>query len=461
MFLVWGDNTLARRLANELVNTYGVPVTVIVRSADADQAPEIADLEPETGDPDLRPVLVAAARLAPDVLVRAGVADAVAIALVERDDVANVDAAMMVRELNPTARIVVRVFNPILAKGVTAMLGDCDVLSGSEIAAPAFVAAALGDDTPTYVRLTDEFLVTDRRDEHPDPDEVVCGLAVLDGRAEPETLPADDATADLLLVRRYGEPPRPAPRPGRQPLRVTRLVLGRRRLRYALLGVAALLGLSTVLLAYLRGAQPVGGRLFGRRHRARRHRGRGVRRRGRAGGVGDARAGRCRAGPVRHRADRRGGGHRPARGQLRRADPAGRRARGHRRPRQRRHPGAARVAPVRRRRGCVDRSPTPAVSPSPATRRPGHRRQRQQRGDAAGRVGRHRPGAAGVSTDDVSNLEAALLGRALHGAGCGWCCGSSTRVSPAGSSAASTSICPAASPTSPRPRSPPRCSAAR
>ncbi|MEV4618462.1 NAD-binding protein [Asanoa sp. NPDC049573] len=253
MFLVWGDNTLARRLANELVNTYGVPVTVIVRSADADQAPEIADLEPETGDPDLRPVLVAAARLTPDVLVRAGVADATAVALVERDDVATVDAAMMVRELNPTARIVVRVFNPILAKGVTAMLGDCDVLSGSEIAAPAFVAAALGDDTPTYVRLTDEFLVTAHRDEHPDPDDVVCGLAVVDGRSEPETLPVDDAAADLLLVRRYGEPPRPKPRRGRQPLRVTALVLGRRRLRYALLGVAALLGLSTVLLAYLRG----------------------------------------------------------------------------------------------------------------------------------------------------------------------------------------------------------------
>ncbi|MEV4533353.1 NAD-binding protein [Asanoa sp. NPDC049518] len=251
-FLVWGDNTLARRLASELINTYAVPVTVIVRSADADQAPDIADLEPETGDPDLRPVVVAAARLTPDVLVRAGVAEASAVALVERDDVANVDAAMMVRELNPTARIVVRVYNPILAQGVTAMLGDCDVLSGSEIAAPAFVAAALGDDVPTYVRLTDEFLVTAHRSEQPDPDDIVCGLAVLDGRAEPETLPADESRADLLLVRRYGEPPRHKARPARLPLRVTRLVLGRRRLRYALAGVVALLFVSTALLAHLR-----------------------------------------------------------------------------------------------------------------------------------------------------------------------------------------------------------------
>ena len=251
-FLVWGDNTLARRLASELMNTFGVRVTVIVRSADADQAPDIADLEPDNGDPDLRPVMVAAARLTPEVLGRAGVAEATAIALVDRDDVANVDAAMMARELNPTARIVVRVFNPILAEGVTAMLGDCGVLSGSEIAAPAFVAAALGDDTPTYVRLPDEFLVTAPRADYPDPDEIVSGLAIVDGRAEPETLPADESLADVVLARRYGEPPRPAPRPRRQPLRVTRLVFGRRRLRYAALGVALLLALGTVMLAYLR-----------------------------------------------------------------------------------------------------------------------------------------------------------------------------------------------------------------
>ena len=62
---------------------------------------------------------------------------------------------MMAREVSPTVRIVVRIFNPVLGEGVAAMLGDCDVLSGSEIAAPAFVAAALGDDTPRYVRLPD------------------------------------------------------------------------------------------------------------------------------------------------------------------------------------------------------------------------------------------------------------------------------------------------------------------
>ncbi|MDG4821422.1 hypothetical protein O7635_06080 [Asanoa sp. WMMD1127] len=65
MFLVWGDNTLARRLASELIDTYGVPVTVIVRDADADHAPD-------SGAPDRRPVVVVAARLTPDVLTRAG-----------------------------------------------------------------------------------------------------------------------------------------------------------------------------------------------------------------------------------------------------------------------------------------------------------------------------------------------------------------------------------------------------
>jgi len=256
VFLVWGDNTLARRLAGELMDTHGVRVTVIVRSVDGDQAPDIAELEPGSGDPALRPLVVVAPRLTPEVLDRADVASASAVALVDRDDVANVDAAMMVRELNPTVRIVVRVFNPVLAEGVTAMLGDCGVLSGSEIAAPAFVAAVLGDDAPTYIRLPDEFLVTVRRDQQPDPDEIVCGLAAVADRAEPETLPADESTADLVLVRRYGAPPVPVPRRGARFGGVTRLVFGRRRLRLAAAGVALLLCLGTVLFAYLRELSP-------------------------------------------------------------------------------------------------------------------------------------------------------------------------------------------------------------
>lgn len=250
-FVVWGDNPLARRLVAELMDTYHAPVTVIVGSMSAGQAPDIAGLRPEDGDPALRPVVVVAPRLSQEVLRHVGVDRAAALALVGRDDIDNVDAAMMAREVSPTVRIVVRIFNPVLGDGVAAMLGDCDVLSGSEIAAPAFVAAALGDDTPRYVRLPDELLMAVNRDRVPDPDDILCGLAVTGGTTEPVTLPERDSAADLVLARVSGPRPRPARRRRRRPLRTTRLLLDR-KLRLALGSVAGLLLAGTATLAILR-----------------------------------------------------------------------------------------------------------------------------------------------------------------------------------------------------------------
>ncbi|WP_121160411.1 potassium channel protein [Micromonospora pisi] len=250
-FIVWGDNPLARRLVAELMDTYHAPVTVIVGSMSAGQAPEIAGLRPENDDPALRPVVVVAPRLNQEVLRYAGVDRAAALALVGRDDIDNVDAAMMAREVSPTVRIVVRIFNPILGEGVAAMLGDCDVLSGSEIAAPAFVAAALGDDTPRYVRLPDELLMAVNRERITDPDDILCGLAVTGGGTDPVTLPEPDDTADLVLARVTGRRPRPVPRRRRRPLRTTRLLLDR-KLRLALGTVAGLLLTGTLTLSVLR-----------------------------------------------------------------------------------------------------------------------------------------------------------------------------------------------------------------
>ncbi|MFC6022014.1 NAD-binding protein [Plantactinospora solaniradicis] len=253
-FVVWGANALAQRLVGELMNTYAAHVTVIVPSASADQAPEIAELVPEDGDPALRPTMVVAPRLHQDAFRQAGLETAAAVALVDRDDVANVDAALIAREVSPTVRIVVRIFNPVLGDGITTMLGDCGVLSGSEFAAPAFVAAALGNDTPTYIRLPDELLMAARRvdvDDPDDDDDVLCGLAITEGRAEPVRLPADEDAADLVLVRAPSSPPRPVRRRRPHPLRATRLLFGR-NLRIALLVLAGVLVAGTTLLAIAR-----------------------------------------------------------------------------------------------------------------------------------------------------------------------------------------------------------------
>ncbi|OKI62265.1 NAD(P)-binding protein [Micromonospora sp. CB01531] len=251
-FVVCGAGALARRLVTELMDRYGVPVTVVLPSLTDSHAPDIAEFGPETGAAVPRPNLVVAHRLTAEVLERAGVRDAAAVALVGDDDVTNVDIAMIVRELAPEVRLVVRLFNAVLGEGVATMLGDCVVLSGSEIAAPAFVAAALGEDAPAYLRLRDDDLVRIASRAALDPAaDVVCGLADTTG-PEPIALPADQEAADLVLVRTYGRRPPPPTRRRPRLLRAAGLVFGR-RLRLALTGMVALFAVGSAVLAYARG----------------------------------------------------------------------------------------------------------------------------------------------------------------------------------------------------------------
>jgi Trk K+ transport system NAD-binding subunit len=119
------------------------------------------------------------------------------------------------------------------------------------IAAPAFVSAALGDGAPTYVRLPGRTLLVARR-ENVSAQDVVCGLAITEGRAVPETLPADEDRADLVLA---AEDPaaheRPARRRHRHPLRAVSLLLGQ-RLRMVLGVLVGLLLAATIVLSLAR-----------------------------------------------------------------------------------------------------------------------------------------------------------------------------------------------------------------
>ena len=249
-FVVWGDNALARRLVGELINTYGAQVTVILPALTENLAPEIAEIRADD-DPECRPVVIAARKLTPAVFEAADLTDADAIAFVDTDDVANVDAALIAREVDPTIRVVLRMFNTVLGAGVTQRLTNCAVLSASEIAAPAFVAAALGDNTPTSIRLSDgqQLMAVDRGSAN--PGDIRCGLAITG--AVPESLPLQDDRADLVLVSAYGQRQvAPRRRPRRHPLRASRLLLSgglRRVLLTALGGVA----LGAVAVSAVRG----------------------------------------------------------------------------------------------------------------------------------------------------------------------------------------------------------------
>jgi Trk K+ transport system NAD-binding subunit len=81
----------------------------------------------------------------------AGIAEAKAAVLLGDDDVQALRVALIVDELAPGLRIVIEMTNPRLGGRLTDLVGNCTLLSAAELAAPAFVAAALATaDTQTF-----------------------------------------------------------------------------------------------------------------------------------------------------------------------------------------------------------------------------------------------------------------------------------------------------------------------
>lgn len=197
--IVCGDDPLAHRLIEELVTRYPVEVTAVLPSVRRNHGPQIAQLVGAH-----RGRVVQSDRLDGDTLRSAGIATADAIAFVKQDDVGNIHAALQAQELNPRVRMVVRMFNTRLGRGINRLFPDCRVLSDARMATPAFVSAALGEVAPTHVRIAGRTLHVARRAEVRTED-VLCGLAVTSADGEPDLLPADDAAADLVLAVARGE----------------------------------------------------------------------------------------------------------------------------------------------------------------------------------------------------------------------------------------------------------------
>ena len=124
------------------------------------------------------------------------------------DDLANFHAALRAQELNPELRIVVGADNRRLGEHITGLLRDCTVLSSSQLAGPALVAAALGEIAPSHVRVTGQTLYVAGRANVP-VGHVLCGLAVSDdpGIAAQLVAPEDvDGDSDLVLAVADGTP---------------------------------------------------------------------------------------------------------------------------------------------------------------------------------------------------------------------------------------------------------------
>jgi Trk K+ transport system NAD-binding subunit len=77
------------------------------------------------------------------VLEQAGVKQARAVIITTSDDLTNLDVAITARDLNADARIVIRLFDETLAVKVAGAFA-MPTISTSQVAAPAFIAAATG-----------------------------------------------------------------------------------------------------------------------------------------------------------------------------------------------------------------------------------------------------------------------------------------------------------------------------
>jgi hypothetical protein len=79
----------------------------------------------------------------------AGVPGGIGVAMFcDDDDVSNLAAALALRDDAPDARLVLRSFNTRLQQRLPELLGDCQVLSATQLAAPAFCDLAVGSGGP-------------------------------------------------------------------------------------------------------------------------------------------------------------------------------------------------------------------------------------------------------------------------------------------------------------------------
>jgi Trk K+ transport system NAD-binding subunit len=243
---VCGDDALAYRMVEELATNYGEQVTVLLSSVSRGHGPRIAHL------PGVR--VIERLNLDSAAFTAAQVHSARAMALMGRDDLANFHAGLRAQDLNPDLRMVMRIFNTGLGERMRAFFPDCAVLSSSAMAAPSFVAAALGEPTPSHVRLAGRTLYVARSGQA-DATQVLCGLASPSDTA-PGLLPPTQAAADLVLAVADGTPRNPLTQQRRRPLRfladVTHLLL-RSKLGLVFAGLFTLLLCGFVLLASVGG----------------------------------------------------------------------------------------------------------------------------------------------------------------------------------------------------------------
>lgn len=184
--IVAGLGNVGLRVVEELVSA-GVPAAAIERNPETPFLTSVEGLAATvTGD----------ARL-PETLARAGVATARAVVAVSSDDAANLSIGLIARQLNPSVRTVVRLFDADFARKVESALSVDVAIGASRIAAPTFVASAMEPDVVKAFLLADRF----------------CSLSERSAPEEWEGLTVAELEREGLLVL-WRDPGGPESRPG-------------------------------------------------------------------------------------------------------------------------------------------------------------------------------------------------------------------------------------------------------
>jgi Trk K+ transport system NAD-binding subunit len=132
------------------LNSIGYKILCLLRQQNV-QAIGVNDL-PLPDEPDL----IIGDMRSPETLFRAGIQSAQTLILVNNDDAINLDLVMQARLLNPQIRIISRLFNTNLGERLDRALPEHTTMSVSDIAAPIFVFAAMGNRAIGQLRLVEQ-----------------------------------------------------------------------------------------------------------------------------------------------------------------------------------------------------------------------------------------------------------------------------------------------------------------
>lgn len=140
-------------------------------------------------------------------LREAGVTKASVLVLTSDDDLGNLNTALAATELNPTIRVVIRMFDQELGAHLPDLFPDAVALSSSALAAPGFVSAAIEGEAGSHFRLAGR-LLSSRHSSDPARGSSSVPIARLHPDRTVEVLPsADPADPDLILVDVEDIPP--------------------------------------------------------------------------------------------------------------------------------------------------------------------------------------------------------------------------------------------------------------